>query len=202
MKSWPKIIMSLIVCGVCSVMLCSAADSSAVANGQAKSQNLRFGVVNFKKCVENSNIGKQEQTSFENLKKQMENVLGEKEKAMNDMASKFNDPDYLDSLSPEAETELKRKFRQQNQELAQLQSQYMQNLQQTNLKVIQKLNDLVTKASERVAKDEKLDVVFNEEAFFFYSPAIDITSKVVALLNEDFAKEQTSENTHSQPSEN
>lgn len=161
----------------------------------ANKQQLRVGVVNFKQCVEKSKLGKQEQANFENLKKQMESVLGEKDKTLNDMASKLNDPDYLDSLSAEAETDLKRKFRALSQELSGQQQEYMQVLQQTNLKVIQNMNDLVTKAANGIAKSEGYDIILNEEGVFSSSPDLDITNKVVASLDANFEKEAASKNT-------
>lgn len=148
----------------------------------------KVGIVNFKNCVEQSKAGKLEQANFESLKKQMENVLAEKEKSLNDMSNKFNDGDYLDSLSPEAETELKRKFRALNQELSQQQQQYLQTLQQTNLKVIQGLTETVSKAAQTLAKNEMLDMVFNEEAFFYWAPELDMTQKVISILDADFEK--------------
>jgi outer membrane protein len=146
-------------------------------------------LINFKNCVEQSKIGKQEQASFEALKKQMEKVLEEKEKVLTDMNTKASDPDYLDSLSPEAETDLKRKFRALSQEIAQLQNQYYQALSQTNVKVLQKLNDIVVKASEKIAQQDKIDFILNEDSVFFYSPKLDITSKVVVLMDESFEKD-------------
>ncbi len=159
------------------------------AKGHAQqATNLKIGLVNFKTCVEKSKVGKTEQANFESLKKQMESVLAQKEQTLTEMAAKFNDADYLDSLSPEAETEVKRKFRTLNQEISQQQQQYLQTLQQTNLKVIQNLTELVTKAANTVAKNEKLDIVFNEEASFYWDPKLDVTDKVVAILDEEFEK--------------
>lgn len=176
-------------------LLMAAAAPQAAQNGTQAPQTgtankqPRIGVVNFKQCVEKSKLGKQEQTNFENLKKQMESVLGDKDKTLNDMASKLNDPDYLDSLSPEAETELKRKFRALSQELSGQQQEYMQVLQQTNMKVIQSMNELVTKAASGIAKSEGYDLILNEEGVFSSSPDLDITTKVVAALDNDFDKE-------------
>ena len=144
---------------------------------------IKVGTVNFKVCVEESKLGKQEQASFETMKKQMENVVEEKEKVLNDLATKLNDPDQLDLMSPEAETELKRKFRGLSQELNQLQSQYYQTLQQANIKIVQTLSDSVTQASAKVAKDMKLDIVVNDETCFFASTALDISPKVVVEMN-------------------
>lgn len=186
MKKFSKTFLGFLAIATSFLALSSLHAQSQAADGSAK--EVKIGLVNFKKCVELSKMGKLEQANFEGLKKQMESVLGEKEKTLNDMAAKFNDPDYLDSLSPEAETELKRKFRAQNQDLAQLQNQYMQTLQQTNFKVIQKLNDMVTKAAETIAKNNKFDLILNEESAFYFAPTLDLSDKVIALLDEEFEK--------------
>lgn len=146
-------------------------------------------VVHFKTCVEQSKLGKQEQSSFDALKKQMESVLAEKEKPLNEMAVKFEDPDYLDSLTAEAETEMKRKFRVLNQEYNSLQQQYLQALQQANLKIVQRLNDVVTKASEKVAKDSNIDLILSDESAFFASPSLDISPQVVTTMDQIFDQE-------------
>ncbi len=158
-------------------------------NNQANKQ-VKIGVVDFKAAIEKSKLGKQEQQNFENLKKQMENVLEEKEKGLNELASKLNDVDYLDSITPEAETELKRKFRSINQELSQQQSQYYQALNQANVKIIQKIQESIGSASERVGKDLGLDVILNNEGTFYFSDALNITDKVVAALDTTFDNEQ------------
>ncbi len=180
---------AVLICTLLCALSATGYAADAANTTAAKLQSLKIGIVNFKRCVEQSKVGKLEQSNFEALKKQMESVLADKEKGLNEMATKFNDPDYLDSLSPEAETDLKRKFRAQNQELAQLQNQYMQSLQQTNIKVIQKLNELVSKAANTLAAKEKLDLVLNEETSFFYAPALDLSTKVIALMDEDFDKQ-------------
>lgn len=193
------------------VMLCSAAPAptpastnNAASTSSKPGKIVKMGMVSFKKCVEDSKLGKFEQANFESLKKQMESVLAEKEKTLSDMASKFNDADYLDSLSPEAETDLKRKFRALNQELSQQQNQYLQSLQQTNFQVVQKLQEQVTKAAELIAKNEKYDVILNDESTFFASPDLDISSKIIAILDQDFDKNppQSKENARNTPENN
>ncbi len=162
------------------------------ANGDSsyeKKSNIQIGVVNFKQCIEASKMGKQEQASFDGMKKQMESLLEDKEKALTDMAAKLNDADYLDSLTPEAERDLKNKFRTQSQEMQQQQNQYMQTLQQANYKILQKLTELVAKASAEVAQEEKLDLMLSEESNYYYNPALDVSSKVTAKMDVLFDKE-------------
>ncbi len=151
---------------------------------------VKIGVVNFKLAVEDSKAGKLEQGNFENLKKQMETVLEEKEKAINEIAAKFNDPDYLDSLSADAENELKHKFRTMNTELSQVQNQYYQTLNQANMKILQKLNDVVAEAATKVAKDKGYDLIVNDDSIYFSRGGLDITKDVINGMNDLFAKEQ------------
>lgn len=154
-----------------------AADSSA-------SSSLKIGVVNFKTCLEQSKIGQQEQGSFESMKKQMESVLEEKGKAIEALDGKANDPDYMDSLSPESETEFNRKLRGLKQEAMQLQNQYLQTLNQANMKIVQKLNSLIEKASKEVASEKQLDLIVNDEAVFFYAPILDVSLPVAKKMDE------------------
>lgn len=148
-----------------------------------------FGIVNFGTCVSDSKLGKQEQASFENLKKQMSTLLEDTEKQLNELAAKFNDPEYLDGLSPEAEEELKVKFRTLNEELSRYQNQYYQVMNQANMRIIQTLSTSINSASEKVAKDKKLNMVVNKDACFYYVPALDVTSSVIAEMDKNFAQD-------------
>jgi outer membrane protein len=192
MKSLRKLILRIAVISFAAVSLCGAAETAVkeqTAGGKLSDQNLNVKVVTFKTCVEGSKLGKQEQASFEALKKQMESVLESKEKVLNEMAQKFEDPDYLDSLSPEAETELKRKFRALNQEYTTVQNQYVQTLSQTNMKVVQNITEVLTKATAVVAKRHNISLVLNDESAFFISPDLDISAQVIAVMDEMFEQD-------------
>lgn len=163
--------------------------ASTMLSAADEGKTLKTRFINFKNVVEKSKLGKQEQGSFETLKKQMETVLEEKEKTLNDMMTKLENADYLDSISPEAETDLKRKFRALSQELNQQQNQYYQTLNQANFKIVQKLTEFVNKAANKVAKRDSIDMIVNEESTFFYNPVLDISEQIVAVMDEDFEKE-------------
>ncbi len=162
---------------------------STTVNAAEEVKTLKTRFINFKNVVEKSKLGKLEQGNFETLKKQMETVLEEKEKSLNDMMAKLENADYLDSISPEAETDLKRKFRALSQELNQQQNQYFQTLNQANFKIVQKLTEEVNKAANKVAKKDNIDMIVNEESTFFYNPVLDISELIVAAMDEDFEKE-------------
>jgi len=182
MKKFNFLILTLICMAMCMPL---AAETAASATPRA----LKVGMVNFRDCVAESKLGKQEQAAFEIIKKKMESVVEEKEKELNEIADKLNDPDQLDLMSPEAETELKRKFRNLNQEMTQLQSQYYQSLNQTNFKIVQKLADTVAEASEQVAKEHNFDLLVNDESIFYYKDTLDVTPEVVRKMDKIFDEE-------------
>ncbi len=144
------------------------------------------GIVNFASCVTDSKLGQQEQAAFEDIKKQMSSLLEDTDKQLREIAGKFNDQEYLDGLSPEAEQDLKEKFQALNEDLQRYQSQYYQVLNQANMKVIQVMSGAISDAAEKVAKDKKLGMVVNKEACFFFSPGLEITPDVIAELDKNF----------------
>jgi len=124
----------------------------------------------------------------------MTSLLEDTEKQINELATKFNDPEFLDALSPEAEEELKNKFRSLNEDLSRYQNQYYQVLQQSNMKIMQTLSTSINTASEKVAKDKKLSLIVNKEACFFTSSTLDVTSFVVSEMDKTYdqlAKQQS-----------
>jgi outer membrane protein len=166
------------------------------AQGQSPQSNssVKIGVVNTKKCLEESKLGKQEQSNFEKMKKQMESILQEKEKDLEEIETKLNDDDYMDSISEEAATELKRKKRTLRSEGMQLQNQYIQTLQQAQMKVVQSLTESISKASKLVAQDpadpaSSLDAIFSDEACTYFGEKLDVTSKIVSKMNQLFDAE-------------
>jgi outer membrane protein len=152
--------------------------------------SLKIGVVNFKTCVEQSKLGKAEQTAFEALKEQMVTILEKTEKELDDLATKLGDEDHLDSLSQEAQNELKVKFQGLNQELARYQNQYYQILNQANFKLISDLTAKVGEAAKNVAKDKGYSLVLNEEATFYRDSSLEITNDVIIELDKRFDEEE------------
>ncbi|MBN2480084.1 MAG: OmpH family outer membrane protein [Parachlamydiales bacterium] len=148
-----------------------------------------IGVVNFMNCVTDSKYGKNEQEQLENIKKQWSSVIEETEKELKDLNSKFQDQDYMDSLSPEAEEELKFKQKSLSEDMMKQQNQLYQILNQANYFFIQKISNNISKASEKIAADKKLDLVLNKEACFYNNPKIDVTDLVIKEMDRNFDKE-------------
>ncbi len=142
-----------------------------------------IGVVNFATCITESKSGKKEQENMETMRKQMSSMIEDTEKEIREIAAKFEDSEYLDSLSPKAEEELKTRFQALQEDLGRYQNQFYQVLNHANYTMIQKMSGTIAKASEKVAGEKHLDYVMNKEACFYIRPDLDVTSLVIDEMN-------------------
>lgn len=155
----------------------------------ADNGNIKIGLVNFKEAIEKSKLGKQEQEMYENMKKQIETILSEKEEEFQKIQKKLQDEDFRDTQKPEALKKMQEQYQQLGTELAQGQQQYYQALQQANFKILQRIADIVSKASKKVAEDKGLDLILNDDNAFYNSPKLDVTSAVITEMDNIAAEE-------------
>lgn len=162
-----------------------------------------ISVVNFSTCITNSKYGKKEQENFENLRKQLATMIDDTEKELKEISTKLEDSEYLDSLSPKAEEELKARFQTLNDDLSRYQGQFYQVMQQAQMQLVHKMSTQIARASEKVAKDNKLDYVINKEACFYYRPDLDQTQKIITEMDKNFdidaKSKKVSDNSEEQP---
>lgn len=145
-----------------------------------------LGIVNFTTCVTDSKYGQKEQENFEGIRKQLSSMIEDTEKELKEIADKFSDTEYLDSLSPKAEEELKARYQALNEDLGRYQGQFYQIMQQANMQLVHKISGQIARASETLAQEKHLNYVINREACFYYSPELDLTSQVIAQMDKNF----------------
>ncbi len=143
-------------------------------------------VVNFSTCITNSKYGKKEQENFETLRKQLAALIDDTEKELKDISTKLEDSEYLDSLSPKAEEDIKARFQTLNEDLSRYQGQFYQVMQQANMQLVHKMSAQIARASEKVAKDKKLDYVINKEACFYFRTELDVTQQIINEMDKNF----------------
>lgn len=164
----------------CSCVCLSAASSSPTDN--------LIRIVNLQTCLDASKTGKAEVKRFEALKKQLEEKLVQKEKKLNELSPKFTQ-EYLDSITPEEEKKLKDEFQKLSQEFSQEQSSYYQTLNQTQMEILQKMQDRVMQASKAISKDKSIRLILRHDACLFCDDALDLTADVISWI--DAHPEQT-----------
>ena len=161
----------------------------AATIGHAGIKGSSFGIVDFESCIEDSKFGKKEKESFDSLKNQMLSMLTDTERQLQDVSQKLSDQDYLDSLSPQGEDELKSRFQALSEEMNRYQNQFYQVLQQANMKMLNSMSSRINNASEVVAKDNKIPLILNKQAAFFYDEKFDITTVVIDQMNDSYETE-------------
>lgn len=177
---------------VIGALTIGALGTLALSSATTQNSTLKVGVVNLKSCFEGSKLGKQEQARFEEIKKQLEATIEAKEKELNEMSPKFSD-EYLDTLSPEAEAELKGKYQRLAQDLSQQQNQYYNMLNQANYQIVQTVSEAVAESAKKVAASKGLDLTINEEVCFYHNPTLDISKEVIVEMDASFAQKAKEE---------
>ena len=152
----------------------------------AASSTSTIGIVNLRRCLEESALGKKEAAEFEKMKKQFSNSMGKMEEELYSIYSKLQDDDYMEGLSESAATELRKKFEELSAEYNTAQGQYYQILNQSNLKRMQKIMDEVKKASEIVRVQEGLSVLLNEDVVLAIDASADKTDDIIKILDDSF----------------
>lgn len=163
-----------------------AAFVAILAGSADAADNAFIGVVNFANCVTESKAGKKEQENMENLRKQMSSLIENTEKELREITAKFDDTEYLDSLSPKAEEELKIKHQSLQEDLGRYQQQFYQVLNHANYQMVQKMSTAIAAASEKIAKSRNFDYVINREACFYIRSDLDVTDLVVSEMDRSF----------------
>ena len=160
--------------------------ATLLAGSSAVADTATTGVVNFTTCITDSLHGKKEQANLEAMRKQMSSLVENTEKELREISSKFEDTEYLDSLSPKAEEELKVKFQTLQEELSRYQNQFYQVLNHANYQMVQKMSSTISAASKQVAEKNKLDYVINKEACFYIRSDLDVTTQVISEMDKKY----------------
>ena len=123
---------------------------------------------------------------MESMRKQMSTLIEDTQKEIDEISTKFEDPEYLDSLSPKAEEDLKVRFQALQEKLGQYQNQFYQVLNHANYQMIQKMSGNIAKAAEKVASERHLDYIMNKEACFYIRSDLDVTTQVIGEMDKSF----------------
>ena len=209
LQKWINQTAALVICTICTIAspLFSQQNTNPSASQTSPAQGLqyaRIAVLNTRKCLEESKMSKQERLTLDKMKNQMESVLKDKEKAIHAIENKLRDEDYMDSISEEAERELKHKKKLLIEEGVELNRQFSDNLEMTNMKIMQAIIEAIGKASKEVVQEmananQAIDAILTSEACTYYNPSLDITDRVLEKMDLMFEAEQKEQAAKNKP---
>lgn len=157
------------------------------------------GIVNFTTCITDSKYGKQEQETFDDARKKFMSIITDLEGQITEITNKLQDPEIVDSLSPEAQQDMESRSELLKEEFARCQNHYYQAVNQAQMQLIQLMTTHVAEAAASIAKEQKLSVILNKEACFYYEPKQDITTAVIEKMDKNFEKDVRAENKTATP---
>lgn len=149
----------------------------------------KVGIVNFENVFTETKLGKQEQASFETMRKQFTTLLEDTDKQLRDLDNKRKDQDYLDGLAPEAVQELTMKFDQLSEEMNRYNQQYYQFLQQGQHRMAQTVFGGLSQAAEKVAASKGYTMILNKQACFYSAPTLDVTTDMIKEMDKNYDEE-------------
>ena len=161
----------------------------------------RIGIINFQKVYEESKQGKEAASSMQALETQLSSTVQETEKELQEIAQKAQDPEYRDSLSPEAEKEMMQRGQMLAGQLNEQKGQFMQIMNQAEMRAVQELKVQAMRSAQVIAKTESLDLVLPDNATFYFRPEFDITTKTITEIDKLYDSESAEKKAPEAPSE-
>lgn len=155
-----------------------------------KDPDTKIGIVSFANCIQESKYGKKEQSTLKGMQNQITSLIKDTEQQLQEIATKLNDPEYIDTLSPEGEQELKIKFQNHQEDLMRYQQQYSEFINQANYRVMQTMFFHVKNAAKIVSERLNLDYVLDENSVICNNAGIEVTNQVIQELDILFEKEE------------
>lgn len=142
-----------------------------------------LGVVDFNQVIHSSQKAQTEQKALDSLRKELEGQVTTIEKEIQTLSDQLKDPDHLDSLSQEAEGEMRLKLQGLAEERMRMIQAVTGQYQQAAQKYLQSIAQAVGQVSAEVAKKRGLQMIVNKESVFYALPEADCTQDVIQLLD-------------------
>ena len=149
----------------------------------------KIGVVDFQKIIQTSSAGKAAQAKINEKGKEMEKTLKIKGAEIEGMKKKFDRESLV--MSKEVRDEKEREFRIKVNDFKGLEKKYKAELNETNSKLVLKIQKDVVKLAKDIGKKEGyLLIIEKNTAGILYSPdSIEMTDKIIKIYNDQTAKE-------------
>jgi outer membrane protein len=152
-----------------------------VAAVPALAQELKIGYVNSEKVLREAAPAKAAQTK-------LETEFGRREKELNDQAARLKAAaDKLDKDGPtlgEAEkTRRQRELIEQDRDLQRKRREFQEDLNQRKNEELASIVERANRAIRQIFEAEKFDLILQDQAVVMAGPRVDITDKVIRVLN-------------------
>lgn len=149
----------------------------------------KVGVVMIRACFDQSKAGHNARDTLEKMNKQLTSSLEEIDRHLDEISAQLDDENNRDSMTPEAEKQLQDKFEALSQERELKRMQFGQQMQQSQMMIMQKIYEKVSRASKQVAEEMGFDLIVQEDSSLYFAPSLDVTQAVLHTMDKLFDDE-------------
>lgn len=142
-----------------------------------------FAFIDFGKLMQTSKLAQREQQSLAILAKELEGRVNALDSEIQKAVDQLKDPDYIDSLSQEAENEQRQRLQMLGEERMRTAQQVQAQFQQTQQRTVQSLQGLVAAAASQLASQKHYKAIFSKEVAFFVDADLDCTAEIVEMVD-------------------
>jgi outer membrane protein len=147
----------------------------------ASAQELKLGYVNSERVLREAAPAKAAQTK-------LEQEFGRREKELNDQANRLKAAaDKLDkdgpTLSEAEKTRRQRELIDQDRDLQRKRREFQEDLNQRKNEELASIVERANRAIRQIFETEKFDLILQDQAVVMAGPRVDITDKVIRVLN-------------------
>lgn len=147
---------------------------------------VKIGVVDMRKAMEESDLGKSTQAVLEKEKKEFEQEMKQLEGKLNAFAEEYRK--QAEMLKPGARADKEREYDQKVIEAQRIEQERGVKLQRKIQDQLGQLQDSFMKIASDLAKKEGYDFVFERNSMIYAIEAADFTDKVTAEANKSLKK--------------
>ncbi len=146
---------------------------------------LKVGIIDFQRCVQESNEGKRIADSLKNKQIEMQKDLDKKQQELLDMQKDMEKQSLM--LSMDAKEDKQKEFNKKRQDL----NYFVQDSDEEFKKIRQDaligIQNIIINKVNTIAQEKKFDLILarSEGGVLFFSKALDITDEVIAGINKD-----------------
>ncbi len=153
-----------------------------VIGANAQAAELKIGMVDFQQVVEKSKPGQQVEATLKKEGERMESELTKDKETLKALKEKLEREAMV--MSREAREEKEIEFRVKARNLQEKEQRYRAEFVGKQRKEIDKLRKVVLEIAQEVGKKEGFTMVVSKVGVLYFDPSVDLTDKVVALLNK------------------
>ncbi len=150
--------------------------------GVSAAEPIKIGVIDFQRCIQESNEGKRISESLKNKQTEMQKDVDKKQQELVDMQKDMEKQSLM--LSADAKSEREKVFEKKKRDLQYLMQDLNEEMKKlesdARISILTTINTVV----DTIAKQQKFDLIAERSNIMYFSKELDITDQVIAELNK------------------